>query len=106
MKLKSLKIRKIVKLSFALSAVFFILSLGAKIYLCGSLAVRNSDLEQAFSQRKTLEEEISKLSYIDSTLSSIISIEKQAKQIGFIDMTERVLAIDLSAPVQVAVLNQ
>ncbi|MBU0534962.1 MAG: hypothetical protein ABIJ82_03510 [Patescibacteria group bacterium] len=106
MKSKSLKAKKIIRLSFISSIVLFVLSLGAKIYLCGSLAVRNSDLEQAFLQRKRLEEEISKLSYIDSTLSAISSIEKQAKQIGFVEMTERVLAIDPSAPVQVAVLNQ
>ena len=106
MKSKSLKTKKIIGLGFTFSVVLFVLSLGAKIYLCGSLAVKNSDLEQAFVQRKKLEEEISKLSYIDSTLSAISSIEKQARQIGFVEMTGRVLAIDLSAPVQVAALNQ
>ena len=105
MKLKSLKTKKIISFIFTFSVVFFILSLGAKIYFCGSLAVKNSDLERAFSQRKKLIEEISKLSYIDSTLSAIGNVEKRARQIGFVDMTDRVLSIDPSAPVQVAVLN-
>ena len=106
MKIKSLKMKKIVRFSFIISVVIFTLSLGMKIYMCGSLAVRNSDLEQAFLQRKQLGEEISKLSYIDSTLSAISAVEAKAKQLGFVEMTERVLAIDPSAPVQVAVLNQ
>lgn len=106
MKSKLLKVKKIIRLSFIFSIMLFALSFGVKVYLCGSLTVRNSDLEQAFLQRKKLEEEISKLSYIDSTLSAIGGIEKQAKQIGFIEMTERVLAIDPSAPIQVAALNQ
>lgn len=106
MKQKSLKAKNIIRFGFISSIVLFTLSLGAKIYLCGNLAVRNSDLEQAFLQRNKLEEEISRLSYIDSTLSAISSVEKQAMQIGFVEMTERVLAIDPSAPVQVAVLNR
>lgn len=106
MKSKLLKVKKIIRLSFISSIVLFALSFGAKIYLCGSLTVRNSDLEQAFLQRKQLAEEISKLSYIDSTLSAISNVERQARQIGFVEMTDRILAIDPSAPVQVAALNQ
>jgi cell division protein FtsL len=106
MRTRSLRIKKIIKFSFVFSVFLFAVSLGTKLYLCSSLAVKNNDLEQAFLQRKSLEEEISKLSYVDSTLSAISSIEIRARQIGFVEMTERVLAIDPSAPVQVAALNQ
>jgi hypothetical protein len=105
MKLRSLKKKKIISFAFTFSIVLFVLSLGAKIYFCGSLAVKNSDLEQAFYQRKQLVEKISKLSYIDSTLSAIGNVEKRARQIGFVDMTGTLLSIDPSAPVQVAALN-
>lgn len=106
MKTKTFKAKNLIKAPFIISCVLFVLSFSVKIYLCGSLVVKNSDLEQAFLRRSKLEEEISKLSYIDSTLSAISTIEKQAKLAGFVEMTDRVLAIDPSAPVQVAVLTQ
>lgn len=106
MRTKTLKINKIIRMSFLASAVLFVLSVGFKLYLCGSLAVKNNDLEQAFLQKQKLSEDISKLTYIDSKLSSISSVEERAKQLGFVEMTSRILSLNPDVPAQVAALNQ
>jgi len=106
MKRLRLKKENIVKIGFIFSVFLFVLSASFKLYLCGSLAIKNSELEKAFTYQRSLEEKISELSFIDSGLSSISSIETRAKKLGFVEMSGRILSINPEAPVQVAALNQ
>jgi|GEM_PF-1605579 len=97
---------KLFKITFALSIFLFTSSVICKLYLCSSLAIKNSELEEAFTYRKQLEEQISKLSFENSNLSSIDLVEKKAKSMGFVEMTEKLLSINPGAPIQVAVLKR
>lgn len=97
---------KLFKITFLVSVFLFVASVGFKLYLCSSLAVKNSELEQAFLQRKSLEEKISKLAFEDSNISSIELVEAKAKEMGFVEMTDRLLSINPEASIQVAVLTQ
>ncbi|MFZ2663891.1 MAG: hypothetical protein WAX66_00815 [Patescibacteria group bacterium] len=97
--------KNIFKLSFILTTFMFVSSVICKLYLCSSLAVKNSELEEAINTRKQLEKEVSRLSFKNSALSSIDLVEKKARDSGFVDMSERLLSIDPNAPVQVAVLK-
>ncbi len=97
--------KNIFKIGFILAVFLFMSSMGCKLYLCSSLAVKNGDLEEAIATKKDLEKDISRLSFENSNLSSIDLVEKKAKDMGFIEMSERLASIDPNAPVQVAVLQ-
>jgi len=98
--------KNIFKLSFVFATFLFLSCVVCKLYLCSSLAVKNSELENTINAKKQLEKEISKLSFENSTLSSIDAVERKAREMGFIDMSERLSSIDPNAPIQVAVLKQ
>jgi hypothetical protein len=100
------KKEKLFKITFILSTVILIASICFKLGLCSSLAVKNSELEDAFVYKKGLEDTILALSIEDSNLSSIEYVESRAKAIGFIEMTDKMLSINPEAPIQVAVLTQ
>lgn len=93
------------KIAFILSIFVFVSSIGGKLYLCSVLAVKNGDLEKTIASKKEIEKEISRLSFENSNLSSIEIVEKKAKDLGFVEMSERLLSVDPSAPIQVAVLQ-
>jgi hypothetical protein len=99
------KILNTYKLIFSLSLVIFISSVGVKFYFCNSVTVKNSEFEQASTKRAELESEIKALKVRESGLSSIENLEKRSKEMGFIEMEDRLVSIDLDAPVQVAVIN-
>ena len=99
------KLEKKFKLIFLFSIFIFISSVGFKFYLCSVVTIKNSEFEQAFLRKKELEEDIDKLRSQSAYLSSIGSIEKRAKELGFVEMSERLASLDLSASDQVAVLQ-
>lgn len=100
------KSEKLFKIIFFISIFSFISSIGCKLYLCNSLAVKNGEFERAFILKNNIDKEIEKLSYDNSTLSSISYIEDRAKEMGFIEMNNRLLSIDPNTSVQVAALTQ
>jgi Tfp pilus assembly protein PilO len=99
------KLDKLFKTLFVLSIVFFVSTLGYKFYLCSSITVKNEELEQAFSMKKDIEEDISRLKAVNSSLSSISYIEKRSSELGFIKMDARLISLDLDSPTQVALIN-
>lgn len=103
--MKKTKSEKLFKLIFFFSAFLFVLSIGLKLYLCGSLAVKNDEFEKSFYTQKEIEKEIEKLSFENSSLSCISYLEQKAKEMGFVEMTQRLISIDLNSPSQVAVLT-
>ncbi|HNS71212.1 MAG TPA: hypothetical protein PKK07_00635 [bacterium] len=70
------------------------------------MAIDNTKLQNMFSERNSIEKEISFLAYIDSSLSSINEIERKALQIGFVPIESRLISLDIEAPVQVASLSR
>ena len=98
--------KKTCKIAFLSSLMLFIVSIGFKLVLCGDLAVRNDDLEAAFVRKGELEKIVSKLEFESSELSSMKHIEQEAKKLGFIEMQDNLLSLDIEAPDQVAVLTQ
>ena len=99
------KLDKLFKTLFVLSIVFFVSTLGYKFYLCSSITIKNEELEQAFSMKKDIEEDISRLKAVNSSLSSISYIEKRSSELGFIKMDARLISLDLDSPTQVALIN-
>lgn len=96
---------KIIKSAFIFSAVLFVLSVGAKFYLCNSITVKNGHLEQAFLQKDDIEEDIEMLEVQLASLSSIEYLESRAKDLGFVEMNKNLISIDLDAPNQVALVT-
>lgn len=99
------KIDKIFKTLFVLSTVFFVSTLVYKFYQCSSVTIKNEELEQAFSIKKDIEEDISRLKAVNSSLSSISYIEKKSAELGFIEMNGKLISLDLDSPTQVALIN-
>ncbi|MFC1700204.1 hypothetical protein ACFLZ4_00995 [Patescibacteria group bacterium] len=98
--------KKTCKITFFSTLALFVLSIGFKLVLTGNLAVRNDELEQAFTNKSTLEKVVSKLQFESSELSCMKHIEEQAKELGFMEMEINLLSLDIEAPDQVAVLTQ
>ena len=99
------KLDRILKTFFVLSIVFFVSTLVYKFYQCSSIAVKNEELKHAFSVKKDIEEDISRLKAISSSLSSISYIEKRAAELGFVKMDARLISLDLDSTTQVALIN-
>ena len=96
---------KLFKFIFVISIFVFISSVGFKLYLCNSMTVKNGKFEQVFVRRKMMEEELEKLRFENSALSSISYLEEKSKEMGFVEMSERLISIDPNAPIQVAFIN-
>ena len=99
---KRLNIHKII---FSLSVILFISSVGIKFFFCSSVTVKNAEFEQASTKKSELKREIEALKVEESSLASIGTLEKMSKELGFVEMEERLVSIDLDAPIQVAVVN-
>lgn len=99
------KLDKIFKTLFALSIVFFVSTLFYKFYQCSSITIKNEELEQAFSIKKDIEEDISRLKAVNSSLSSISYVEKRSSELGFVKMDAKLISLDLDSPTQVALIN-
>jgi len=97
---------RIYKIAIIILALFFVISLICKFILCNSMAIDNTKLQNMFSERNSIEKEISFLAYVDSSLSSINEIERKALQIGFVPIESRLISLDIEAPVQVASLSR
>jgi biopolymer transport protein ExbB/TolQ len=98
--------KKTCRITFFSALVLFVASIGFKLVLTGNLAVRNDELEEAFASRSELEKMVSRLKFESSELSCMELIEERAKRLGFIEMQENLLSLDIEAPDQVAVLTQ
>lgn len=102
---KNNKLDKLFKTFFVLSIVFFVSTLVYKFYQCSSVTIKNEELEQAFSIKKDIEEDISRLKAVNSSLSSISYVEKRSSELGFIKMDAKLISLDLNSPTQVALIN-
>jgi hypothetical protein len=100
------KKEKTYKTVLTLCSVIFFLSLFSKFVLCGSMTVKNGELQDIFAKKSELEKEISRLGYIDSTLSSLSYVEEKAVALGFTSMNARLNPLDPKAPVQVAAISR
>ena len=69
------------------------------------ITIKNEELEQAFSIKKDIEEDISRLKAVNSSLSSISYIEKRSNELGFVKMDARLISLDLDSKTQVALIN-
>ncbi len=88
------------------SIALFVLSLCLKMYFSSVYSVKNIELQKISKREEEVQKEISRLSYEDSNLSSLKTIEDRARNLGFIDMQEGVASLNLNTPSQVASLSQ
>jgi cell division protein FtsL len=100
-----IKILKICKSLSLLSLLILVTSIIFRIYSSNQIAVKNEDLKEYYVKREQLEKELSRLEYVNSTLSSLTEIEIKARAAGFIDLNETLLSIDTKSPVPVASLS-
>lgn len=100
-----LKTDNILKFAFIFSVVAFVSSVGCKFYLCNSVTVKNGEFEQISLRKKDIEEDINRLRALNSSLSSISYIEKRSSELGFIEMDDRLISLDLDSSAQVALAN-
>jgi hypothetical protein len=100
-----LKTDNILKFTFIFSVIVFVSSVGCKFYLCNSVTVKNGEFEKTSLRKKDLEEDINRLNALNSSLSSISYIEKRSSELGFIEMEDRLISLDLDSSTQVALVN-
>ncbi len=85
------------KILFKISLVSLILSVFAQVYFTNNVAIRSGELTDLKTKRETLKKEIAALEYEDSLLSSLSYLEQKSSEMGFVKMTENVLAIKSSS---------
>lgn len=100
-----LKTDNILKFAFIFSVITFVSSVGCKFYLCNIVTVKNGEFEKTSLRKKDLEEDINRLKAVNSSLSSISYIEKKSSELGFIEMEDRLISLDLESSNQVALVN-
>ncbi len=82
------------KFLFTFTLCMFFISLFGRICLSNFLASENKQLSSYYAQKYQLEKDISKLSYIDASLSSLSNVEKKAQELGFVKMSEPLMTLD------------
>lgn len=83
----------IFKIVFRFSGVLLVVSVLLQMFITNNLAVRGAELVELDNKKSQLEKEISKLEFEDSSLSSLAYVEGKAKLLGFIKLSDNVLAI-------------
>lgn len=96
--------RTLIKTCHLGSIVIFVLSVLVKFYLANTLSVKNSELKTILVQRSAIEKDILRLEAQNTELSSLKYVEANARVLGFLPMTEKLLSINTSDQPQVAVL--
>jgi len=102
---KSARSLKFYKTCCFVSFVLFSLGIASRMYFSNKLVVKNQDLKSLSEAKASLEKEVALLSFEDANLSSPQYIESQAGKLGFEDMKESLLSLDLNAPLPVAALS-
>ena len=93
------------KTIFNISIVVCVVSIGAKLYCSNELAVKNQQLKDASTPQAQLQTEVTDLAFVDSSLSSMSSIEQAATKLGFIDMKDSLVSLDLNTPYQASAVT-
>jgi hypothetical protein len=101
---KRLKYMNMYKCLFVFTSVLLFASVLCRICLSNALVGDNKKLSDLYMQKESLEKEVSKLSYLDASLSSLDHIEQRSKELGFVSMQESLLALDRNAPVSIATI--
>ena len=91
---------------FKVSLIAFFVSILSQLYFSNSLAIKTSDLSNLHDIKVELQKEVARLEFEDSVLSSIVSVEKRAKDLGFSDNLDSVYSLDIKIPVSLASANQ
>ena|SRR3989338_8486399 len=91
-----------------MSASFFVISFLARLFFAGQSAAKNVELQDLFTTKKDLEQQVSRLKYDDLQISSIAYVEEIAKQQGFAPMGGFLLSLDVavSPPLASATLTR
>ena len=92
----------IFKIAFRFSGVLLVISVLLQMFITNKLAAKGAELVELDNKKSQLEKEISKLEFEDSSLSSLAYVEGKAKLLGFIKLSDNILAI--KAPSTAAVL--
>lgn len=103
---KKEKINRLCSLFFYLSCFIFVLSITGRVYFFNDLAVKNRDLKNSYDRQVALEEEISRLKYEDSRVSSASFIEQKALKMGFMPMNKPLVSIETTLSDRVASLSR
>ena len=82
-----------------------IISIVFRIYSANIIVVKNSELKTLNTRKSDLEREVSRLSYVDSTYSTLSDIEKKARSLGFTDYSESLLSLNPNSPIPVAAIS-
>lgn len=93
------------KKSILIAGLIFGLSIFSRICLSNYLILENQKLKDYYTQRDTLLKEISKLSLVESKLSSLEYVEEKALQLGFSPMKDTLLSVEYTAPTPMASLS-
>lgn len=79
---------------YILSIVSLIFSLLFRVYFSNSLVTDNTKLSSLYLEKSSLEKEISRLTYVENSLSSLTAVESRAYNLGFVKMENNLLGLN------------
>jgi len=99
-KLKTSK--KIYKNFLVLSFFLFVVALVFQMRIANKAVVKGKDFHRLYVKKKSLQKEIAYLSFKNSELSALSSVESRALELGFMPLNDSLYVVP---PVTLAVLN-
>ena len=76
-----------------------------RMYISSKLTQSTVEMGELTNKRVVLEQEISKLSYENSGLSSISSLERRAVALGFISVADNLLSLEIDSSTTIAAIS-
>ena len=89
----------------ALFVIMIISAIGIRVHCSTNMAVKNHELKELSHRKEELKKDILSLTYKDSASSSLAMVEVKARELGFVELTEPIYAIDQGVSPQVASLR-
>ena len=89
----------------ALFVLLIVCAIGIRVHCSTNLAVKNHELTKLVKRKEELQKEILTLTYENSSASSLAMVESRAIDLGFVELTEPIYAIDQGISPQVASLR-
>lgn len=83
----------------------FVVCSGVKLYFSSQIAIKSIEVSDLFERKASLEEEIAGLEYKKAEVSSMKLVESKAKKLGFIEMSENIIAVTPVSGTPVASLS-
>ncbi|OGC69752.1 hypothetical protein A2415_04725 [candidate division WWE3 bacterium RIFOXYC1_FULL_39_7] len=89
----------------AMTFAVFLLTLMVRMYISSKLTASTVEMSELIDKKITLEQEIAKLNYENSGLSSISVLEDRAVALGFSSIQDNLLSLEIDSSTTIAAIS-